>query len=307
MEDKIIKATHEAPLKIGGHVIKCAVLEDGTRVITQRSVYSAMGRHGSTGGLKPKNGAQELPRILTASNLSPFISNELRCAIVPILFKPKSGGRPANGYRAEILPEICNVYLEAREADVLSSTQQNIAAQCEILIRAFAKIGIIALVDEVTGYQYDRERDDLEKLLAIYLTDEKLKWAKRFPDAFYRYIYKLKNWPYPQGSGKTPYVGRLTNELIYDKLPPGVLPKLRELNPVDPKTKRRHACHHQYLTVDIGQLDLRDHLMQVIALLKASANWSIFKRLFARAFPTKTQLEEQRQMNLYPEQEDDLI
>jgi hypothetical protein len=69
-----------------------------------------MGRSVSTGGVKPKEGAQELPRILAAINISDYISDELRCAITPILFKPKSGGKLAYGYRAEILPQICNVY-----------------------------------------------------------------------------------------------------------------------------------------------------------------------------------------------------
>jgi len=78
----------------------------------------------------------------------------------------------------------------------------------------------------------------------------------------------------------------LKNQLVYERLPEGVLPKLKELNPVNP-IKRRQWCHQQFLSADIGQPDLRNHLLQIIALLKASANWSIFKRLFARAFPKK--------------------
>ena len=106
----------------------------------------------------------------------------------------------------------------------------------------------------------------------------------------------------------TQYIGKLTNKYVYEKLPPGVLSKIRELNPVNPRTKRRSAKHFQHLSADIGQPDLRDHLLQVIALLKAASNWRIFERLFARAFPTWAELEEQRQKSFpLPEMEDDTI
>ena len=196
MNDKILKATHEAFLKIGEHIIKCAVLEDGTRVITQRSVYGAMGRSGSTGGLKSKEGAQELPRIVAASNLSTFISDELRCAITPILFKQKKGGN-AYGYRAEILPEICNVYLKAHKANALSLVQQRIAVRCEILVKGFSRVGIIALVDEATGYQEERGKYELQQILKAYISEELLPWTSRFPEPFYKEMFRLWGWKFP--------------------------------------------------------------------------------------------------------------
>jgi len=122
--------------------------------------------------------------------------------------------------------------------------------------------------------------------LAVYLAEEKLKWAKMFPDEFYRQIYKLKGWQYPKGSTRrTPLVGKITNELVYERLPQGVLNELKKRNPMQPKTNRRKWKHHQFLSEDIGQPDLRDHLLQLIAVMRASANWNTFKRLFVRAFP----------------------
>lgn len=285
LKDKIPKATHEGPLKIGDLVIQCAVLEDGTRVLTQRSVYKAMGRSGSTGGTKQRDDAQGLPRILAAANLNPYISEELRCAIVPFLFNTKRGGT-AFAYRAESLPQICNVYLDARQMKVLNASQMKIAAACEVLVRAFAQVGIIALVDEVTGYQYDRDRDDLERFLSLYLTAEHLKWARMFPDEFFRQIYRLKRWPYPRGTSKrTPLIGKIINKIVFAKLPEKVLPKLRELNPVISKTKRRRWKHHQFFSEDIGQPDLREHLVGLMTLQKAAANWRDFERMVERAFP----------------------
>lgn len=286
MAENVSKATHSGELKIGDLVLKCAVLEDGTRVLSQRSVFKAMGRSGSTGGIKQKNGAHPLPRILAAANLTPFITDDLRCAITPIQFKTRRGGN-AYGYRAEILPEICNVYLEARESKVLNLSQEKVAAACELLVRGFARIGIIALVDEATGYQYDRDRYELFKILDAYINKELLPWAKRFPDEYYQELFRLRGWRYsPMSVARPQYVGKLTNELIYDRLPPGIKEELQRKNPITEKRWRRHR-HHQYLTVDLGVPHLEKLLVATIALMKASPNWSTFKRLFARAFPKK--------------------
>lgn len=309
-EEKLLKAiTGTAKLKIGDTEFRCVVLEDGTRVISGKGFMTGMGMYRS-GALstrrKDVEGGAQIPLFLAYKNLKPFISDELIGVLSPIEYLPYNGRKPQKGIKAEAIPKICDVWLQARDAGILKGTQLSIAIKCDMVIRALAHVGIIALVDEATGYQEDRERDELARLLEIYLSEERLRWAKMFPDEFYRQIYRLKNWQYPGGGGKTPYVGRLTNQLVYEKLPPGVLEELRERNPINPTKKRRQWCHHQFLSTDIGQPDLRDHLLQVIALLRASANWNIFKRLFARAFPTKEQLEEHRQKNLYPEMEDDL-
>ncbi len=155
-------------------------------------------------------------------------------------------------------------------------------------MRSFAKVGIIALIDEATGYQEVRERDELSNLLSKYLSEERLAWAKTFPDEFYKQIYRLKDWDYPTGSTKrTPYIGRITNQIVYEKLPPGVIEGLQEKNEVMPETKRRKWKHFQFLSEDLGQPDLRNHLLQVITLMRVSNSWIQFERLLKRAFRKK--------------------
>jgi hypothetical protein len=303
MEKKILKATHEGILTIGKKELACSVLENGTRIISRNAIFRAFGRT-RRGRKKGEIRVLNMPSFIDAKNLQPFIGEDLRGGLIPIEHLTKRG-RLDTGYDAEILPHICDVYLDARLAGILKKQQIPLAMIAESLVRSFSKIGIIALIDEATGYQYDRERDDLERLLAIYLSEERLKWAKMFPDEFYKRIYALKNWPFPGGTKRTPLIGKITNTIVYEKLPPGVLEKLRELNPKNPKTKRRPAKFFQHLSVDIGQPDLRDHLLQLIALLKAASNWRIFERLFRRAFPSREQLEEQRQRRLLPEPEDE--
>jgi hypothetical protein len=232
-------------------------------------------------------GAQ-IPLYLAYKNLKPFISDDLLSDLSGALeFLPVRGKRPIKGLKADVIPKLCDVWLDARDAGILKGTQLRVAQQADMLVRALAKVGIIALVDEATGYQETRDKDELQKFLALYLSEERLKWAKMFPDEYYRQLFRLQGWIYSPLSVKRPkLVGKLTNRLVYEKLPVHVLDELRRLNPVkNPKTWRREATHFQHLSADIGQPDLRDHLLQLIAIMRASPNWATFRRLFARAFP----------------------
>jgi len=181
---------------------------------------------------------------------------------------------------------VCEAVLQARDAGALRSDQELRYAQyCDVLIRAFAKVGIIALVDEVTGYQEVRARNELHKILERYVRKELLPWAKVFPSEFYDEIYRLRNWKRVAGSVKRPsYVGTLTNTLVYDKLPPHVLQELQSRNPIVSPGRRRYR-HHQFLTEDVGHPHLKSHLTSVITLMRASGSWAEFDRLFKRAFP----------------------
>ncbi len=148
------KATHPGEVKIGNKVLSCYVLEDGTRIFAREGFLKAMGR---TGKPKSRRGDEEvfdLPIFLRAANLKPFISQDLIDSSKPMHFQPLNGG-VAFGYKAELLPAVCEVFMDAREAGVLLKTQVHIAEACKLLYRGFATVGIIALVDEATGYQYD--------------------------------------------------------------------------------------------------------------------------------------------------------
>ncbi len=280
----LVPATHDGSLLIGEGEIRCAVLADGTRVLTQETVLTSIGRarkaKGGAGGL-----SGGLPAFLAAANLEPYISDELREKIGPILYRTKTGGR-AIGYRAETLPMVCDVYLDAREAKTLLKNQEPIAQTCELLVRGLARIGIIALVDEATGYQEERARNELQKIINLYVHPELRPWTKTFPDEFFEAIYRLQGWEYRPGSAKRiPYVGKLINKYIYDPLPPGVLDRLRELNPrVTPGGHRRRR-HFQYLTADTGVPQLDKQITSVMTLMRIARDNSEFQDLFERAFP----------------------
>ena len=245
----------------------CFNLEDGKRVISGRGMTKAIGMKGR---------GQGVVRVVTHPALKPFINNDLDLAIRnPINFIGVGSRKknPTAGYEATILHDLCQSVLDARDADTLKTEQEKRYAKfCEILVRSFAKVGIIALVDEVTGYQYDRDRKALEIILETYIAKELLPWAKRFPDEFYRQLFRLRGWQYSPLSVKRPkFVGKLTNQLIYQKLPPRILEELQKTNPTIKPGYRQHR-HHQFLTEDIGNSHLERHTASVTTLMRAAAN-----------------------------------
>lgn len=276
-------AINDGVLIVGNREIRCAVLEDGRRVLSQQTVLQTLGRARSAKG---RTGSETggLPPFLSAVNLEPFITDELRDVMDPIPYRPVTGGR-AYGYRAEILPLVCDVYLAADAAGKILRSQRPVADICGILVRSLAKVGIIALVDEATGYQDSRARDELQRILEYYVQAELRPWIKMFPDEFFEQIYRLQGWDYKPGTSKrTPYVGKLVNRYVYEQLPPGVLDELRELNPVTEKGYRRHK-HHQYLTDSVGNRHLDKQISTVTTLMRIADDRGHFEDLFERAFP----------------------
>jgi len=279
---RAIYGSPDRPLVIGDLEIPCYVLEDEKRVLVQSRMISALGMsRGSSAG----RGGDRLAKFVAGKRLSSFISPKLLDVTKnPIKFKAPTGNI-AYGYEATILADICEAVLSARKAGVIGKQQEHIADRCEILMMGFARVGIIALVDEATGYQEVRARDALEEILRNFISAELLKWVKTFPDEFYRQMFRLRNWQYYQFSVKRPSVaGRITNDIIYERLAPGVLDELKRITPKDVKGRRKHR-YHQRLTADIGHPALREHLASVLTLMKASTSWRRFYAMLNRALP----------------------
>jgi hypothetical protein len=281
-------ATHEGPLKIGSAELMAAVLGgSGKRLLSQGTFLKAIGRSrtpkGGTGGFSTVDG---LPFFLQAEQLGPFISEELRLSTTPILFRSLTGKRTV-GYEAELLPMVCEVYLRFRDAcngDV-PTRYRHIVSTCDMLLRGLARVGIVALVDEATGYQDLRDRLALQAILDRYLRKELAAWSKRFPDEFYQQIFRLRGWQWKGMSVNRPQiVAHYTKDIVWARLAPRILEELEQLNPKDERGHRK-AKHHQWLTEDVGHPALAQHLWAVIGLMRASTVWNRFMSMLDVAFP----------------------
>jgi len=276
---KVIAGTPDRPLVIGEIEIPCYVLEDETRVFLQRGMASGLDMSSASG--------QRLATFASSKSIKPFISHKLQVVIdSPIRFLAPNG--IAHGYPATLLVDLCKVILEARDAKKLTKQQQHIAERADLLIRNLAKVGVIALVDEATGYERIREERALATILEKFIAKELQPWTKTFPYEFYQQIFRLKGWSGPAGVRGPRVLGRYTNDLVYERLARGVLDELRRLNPVMPYGTRRNK-HHQWFTPDLGHPRLKEHLAAVIALMKAAPNWTVFYRGLQRALPKKNE------------------
>lgn len=285
-KENAVPATHgsaDHPLKIGEIEIPCYVLMDGTRVLSQRGLQTAIGM--SSGGSRA--GEQRMAVFADSLESKGIAINDLSARIrKPIRFIPPGGGNPAYGYEATILADICDAVLAARnKPGTLQSQQAHIAEQCELLVRGFARVGIIALVDEATGYQKDRAADALSKILEAFIEKELQPWVKTFPSDYYEQLFRLRGLPYPSSTVQRPqYFGTLTNDIVYERLAPGVLNELKKVTERNDQGRPKHKFF-QKLTTNIGYPKLREHLGSVVTLMKLSDNYLDFKSKLDRIHP----------------------
>ena len=286
-KEPLPRASHDGEISIGNLVIPCAVLDSGERVLSERGVTKALGgKRGGSHWLRRRSGdGANLPVFVSAKNLKPFIGKELSASLSsPIIYVSRNGGARAHGFRADLLPRICDIFLRARNEEALTISQQRLAKMADIIIRGLAHVGIIALVDEATGYQADRARDALAKILEAFVAKELRKWVKTFPSEFYKEMFRLKGLPYDGSCKKPQYVGHYTNDLIYARLAPGVLNELRQKNPIQ-NGRNLKSKHHQWLTKEIGHPRLLQHIASVTVLMRACDDWSGFYKLLERSLP----------------------
>ncbi|HWO22345.1 MAG TPA: P63C domain-containing protein [Kofleriaceae bacterium] len=269
------RATHLGVLKIGDISIGCAVLENGRRIINDTEFQRALGRSAAGGQTYQRRAAQDgidqLPIYVALRNLKPFIPEGFSVSTIQYI---RRGGGLAVGVDAAVIPAVCSVWLAARRAGKLRASQLPTAERAEIIMNGLATVGIIALVDEATGYQYQRDRDELARQLERFINKKLAAWVKTFPDDFYSNLCKLRGIRCDD-QHRPRYFGHLTNDLVYSRLAPGVLDELKRKNPPG-ETGRRRAKHHQWLTKKIGHPALRDHLLVTCTLMKVAPNYNAF-------------------------------
>jgi len=293
-EGQIPRAEYTGELKIGNMAFPCSVLSDGTRILTQSDFMKGMGMYYSgwvARNRTPEEQSAEVPHFLSFKTLKPFVDKYLGSLQSIILRYRTASGGIAHGIRAEIIPKICEIWLDADESGSLGVRQKQIAAKAKLMMRSLAHVGIIALVDEATGYQGVRPKDALQAYLEKIIRKELAAWAKKFPDEFYENIYKLKNWPWP-GMQKNRYsvVAHYTRNLVYERIAPGLLEELEKKTPPNERGWRPNKLH-QWLTEDLGNPLLAQHLHSLIMFQRFALNsgygWKRFLKIVDKAMPKR--------------------
>lgn len=256
-------------LEMGGISFPVHVLNNGKRVIVQREIVRLL-----TGN---KKGG--LDRYFRASNLSKFVPRKfVDKTLDQVTIKFMSGSTLAYGYDATDLIDICDMYLNAREAGKLLPNQEHLATQAEIIIRSCAKVGIIALIDEATGYQKVRAENALRLKLQAFIAEDLQEWAKQFPDEFFYELARLENVHYSP-RGRPLRWGRYIMTFVYRAIDKDVAIELKRRTPHPHKGENLH----QWLQV-YGKDKLKAQIYQVLGIMKTCKNIDEFKMKFKNVF-----------------------
>lgn len=261
-------ALHRGELNIVSMSVPCYVLDNGVRVI---------GRTSATEVLTGIKGGGALEKYIAVRALEPFISKDLVLErMVPFRLPEVEGLEKAvKGLPADLFIDICQGFVTSLEHHFrrdsvhpkLTARQQQMAMQASLFLSACAKVGLEALIDEATGYQYVREEDALQVKLAAFLEDEIRKWEKTFPDELWQEFGRLTGWR-GQLSRRPKYWGKLVMELIYEKLDPDVASWLKENAPAP----RYGQNYHQWLSAQYGLKKLVEHIWMIIGIAKTCSN-----------------------------------
>ncbi|RJF93948.1 P63C domain-containing protein [Sphingomonas cavernae] len=298
-QTRIPSAETDGILKVGDVGLDVFVLDDRRRVISKKAMARAL-------HLKSEGG-NAFMRTMSRKGIQAVISSELATKIErPIAFYTVRG-ELADGYDAETLIEICDALIEARNRGKLAASQFFLSIQAEIIFRSAAKLGIIALVDEATGY-VDKTRDEYRKLFESFIREEFRQWEREFPDKFFDMIYRLYGLKRqkPDSSKHPQFFGHFIRKFIYYPLANSngaILEQLEEKNPVVYDSGGRRFKFFQYLTNEIGMSSFRQHLWQVVGIGESATDRVHFERGFYRAFPEAIPRKNDNQLDFF----DDLV
>jgi hypothetical protein len=195
-----------------------------------------------------------------------------------VRFRVPNNPQFAIGYEATLLIEICELYLAARDQGLLKTNQRKLAKTAEIVVRACAKVGIIALVDEATGYQEVRQKRALQLKLQAFIAEDMQEWARMFPEDFWYELARLESTHYSPKHRPLRW-GKYVMAFVYDAIDADVGRELRTINP----NPRHRQNHHQWLR-DFGKEKVNNQIQQVIAVMKLCDDMADFKRKFAKVF-----------------------
>ena len=263
------RISHHGRLMLGDLSLECAVLTDGRRGFVLRQTMQAIGfseknpsnRFAAFCG---KIGAIQLN--LNGESDPPFIDCDM-----------PHYGRQAMWMPYELLHRVIVCGARAWRNGELTAQQAHIGERCQELADTLVGVGVAALIDEATGYQYVREPDALQRIFDRFLRDEAADWSEKFSKEFYATISKALNLPY---DGKRPPGGRagqITLRWVYQVIMPQEC-----IDEIKSRKRPGEKCH-QWLK-DGGLDKLRKQQSEVMAIARCSVDARDFIARCTQAF-----------------------
>lgn|SRR5512145_152615 len=250
--------------------VSCYVLSDDRRVIVKRAMVGALSGGADDGKLDRY--IERLPNGSALLALGPNVEFTL----------PKGG--LAEGIEAGTIAKMLKLYAEAWGTGSLRANQIPVAQRAVKMLSQFAEIGIVALIDEATGYQSTRPKDALQQRLIDLIRAEQ----DDIDPVYKPLLVALAALPGSSrcdydGTGNPPAWGPLAANIckscVWDE---EGMAKFRLLNPV-PTRQRRDT---QHLTPEGKKL-----LVRVLGIAEAfastSRSWDDWKSKMEKHFKGK--------------------
>lgn len=268
------RADWSGNLQVGESSLPCYVLNDRRRIFSTRGMLESLGYKSNS---NPDG-------VFNSKALAPFMEtqgNPYKGDHVVDFFTDT--GTNAMGYDVEKFMDICHAYSEAYEAGVLEGRNKDAALKANAIIRACSKIGIVALVDEATGYQYARAENALQFKLKLYLSEEMRAWEKTFPDELWIQFARLTDWTGSPTKNRPKYWGYLVMDLIYGYLDEEVARYIKQNKP----KPRKGQNYHQWFNEDFGMRKLTEHINRVIGMAQGCETMDELKQKMAHRYGGK--------------------
>ena len=265
-----LKVTHFGTMPLHGeYFLECAVLENGERGFIQRQMVKTLGFTDKTRGGR-------FERFCEKIGINPLNNNGK--SEWPVFEVDMPGGGTAAWVPASMLTDVVKAGMVAYGQGKLTKQQAHIGQRCVELGTALIGVGLTALIDEATGYQYAREPDALQDLFGKLIRETASDWERRFQPDYYNAVCKIFGFQYGNRHRALPsIVGQITLRYVYM----AVFPKeiLAEI-----KSRRKSERLHQWLTDDGGMKLLERQINDVTAIARTSVDYKDFEARCAQAF-----------------------
>jgi hypothetical protein len=144
--------------------------------------------------------------------------------------------------------------------------------------------GIIALVDEATGYQKIRAEHELEEKISLNFTEEMRKWEKTFPDELWDEFARLTGFVGERGTWPQCWAGYV-NSFIYEAMDPDLYAWLKAN---DAPSTPGHR-YHQRFNEQVGLPRLHAHMWLVIGIARMCSSIAELREAITQRFGVTAQ------------------
>ncbi|MGH8037211.1 MAG: P63C domain-containing protein [Stenotrophomonas sp.] len=273
------KISHLGVVRFGSIDAEAVVLEDGRRGFLAKQFAKVL-------GYTEKTRSGRFDRFL--ADFAPIYMKEKGKAKSPVL-NPGKGGR-AQFIAAEAVMEAVGNVLRAAVAGKTHSQQARQVSACVEINLALGMVGLVALIDEATGYQYHRAPDALQDLIGKLIRTQVADWQRRFEPAYYAALAKVTGTRAVSGAnGRPPIWGHITRKWVYEVcFPQEVLEEVAQRQEGGEKL-------HQWLTAG-GVEAVAKQKERVTLMAASSANYKDFEARCSITFDRPGQIS-----LLYPE------